>query len=309
MLGSASAVLLGRGTAERRLSGWASRTLCLLGSLSAVALAGGCATAGAEVVFTNYSVPTITGSAVEGEVLQEQHARWSSTPAGYAYEWQRCNSAGEHCASIKEATAQSYRLTAADVGFTIRVSENAQDSAGAVTPAVSEPTAVVQARAGGGGGGGGEQHGGGGQSGGGGGNPGAGETPRKGTHSHPRRATLRALLLRQLTPSGDGRSRSALLRRDGLSLRVDLPVGGTLTVHWYLLPAAGRGKSSGRPALVASGRARIRAARAGTIEIRLTARGRALLGRAHGAHLRVRCALAAKGATKVDASSSFSLRG
>src|ERR1700739_721584 len=71
-------------------------------------------------VFTDFSLPTITGEAVEGQTLSEVHATWSSPPAAYAYQWQRCNSAGNDCQSIAKANAQTYRLTAADVGFRIR---------------------------------------------------------------------------------------------------------------------------------------------------------------------------------------------
>jgi hypothetical protein len=310
MLGCAACLSTHTGTGVRRLFGRAIRAVPALGVLvlSSVTVAVGAAPAEAEGVFTNLSLPKISGNAVEGEVLQEGHATWSSPPASYTYSWQRCNSAGEHCESIAKATAQTYRLTAADVGFTIRVNESAADSAGAVTPAVSEPTAVVT---GSGGGGQGGQGGGssGGQSGGnqgGGGN--ANTTP---TPGHTNQASLRGLLARQLTPSGSADSRTALLRHGGVSLRFSLPVGGILTVRWYLLPTGtkGRVKARGRPTLVATGHATIRAGKTGTVEIRLTARGKKVLGHARNAHLKSEGTFAVKGGATVSASSSFSLHG
>lgn len=264
-----------------------------------------------ETVLTNISLPTITGSAIEGETLQEQHARWTIPPAGYAYQWQRCDSAGEHCEGIEKATAQSYRLIAADVGHTIRVSESAKNSAGAVTSAASEPTAVVQSHGGGQGSGGGNGQGGsGGQSGGNQGGNKNSRTPE--AHSHTKPATLTQLLARQLAPRGAADSRAALLRNDGASLRIDLPRSGTLTVRWYLpLAVAMAGGKAGRrmTLLASSGRAMVRAAKPGMLEIKLTARGRELLAHARDARLKAQGSFTVKGGKVVSASSSFSLRG
>ncbi|HUN79251.1 MAG TPA: hypothetical protein VMU32_10040 [Solirubrobacteraceae bacterium] len=264
----------------------------------------------AEGVFTNLSLPTISGSAVEGETLQEQPARWSSTPTGYTYSWQRCDSSGEHCESIKKANAETYLLTSADVGHTLRVSESAADAAGAVTPAVSEPTAVVQAGNGGQGGGGGQS--GGGQSGGGqnGGGHGGEETSKTNTPSPTSPAKLRKLLAHELSPSGRADSRTALLAHGSLGLRISLPVSGTLIVRWYLPVSGAHGGHGQRPTLVASSiHAMVRAGKAGTLELRLTARGKQLLRHPGDSHLKAQGSLVVKGGKTIIASSSFSLRG
>jgi hypothetical protein len=58
--------------------------------------------------------------------------------------WRRCDSAGNACVGIAGATAQSYTLTTADVGATIRVRVYASNAAGS-TYAFSKATAVVAA--------------------------------------------------------------------------------------------------------------------------------------------------------------------
>jgi hypothetical protein len=108
----------------------------------------------AAAVFTESLTSNITGTAVEGNTLSETHGVRSTQPTKDADAWQRCDKSGNDCESIPKATMQTYRLTAKDVGFTIRVGESASNAAGAVTPSASDPTAVVQAKATGGHGGG-----------------------------------------------------------------------------------------------------------------------------------------------------------
>jgi hypothetical protein len=225
----------------------------VLALVTASALGGvGQSSAGAAV-FTNLSLPTVAGQAVESQTLTEAHATWSSPPAAYAYQWQRCNSAGEDCSSIPKAREQTYRLTAEDVGFRIRVGESARDAEGAVTPSVSEPTAVVQAQAAG-------EHGGG------------GGAPvsccDRPTHVDSA-AALEALLARQLVPSGKSASISALLKHGGLRASFKFPVTGALLVKWYLAPLGAKSK------LLATGRATLAADKTVAVSIRLTAAGRA----------------------------------
>ncbi len=98
-----------------------------------------------QQVPANVSAPSISGSAVQGQALTEAHGSWSNSPTGYAYQWQRCDSAGAHCVAITGAGAPTYTLTAADVKSTIRVQETASNGAGAGAPASSSQTALVTA--------------------------------------------------------------------------------------------------------------------------------------------------------------------
>src|SRR3712207_7397053 len=49
-------------------------------------------------------------------------------PIDYAYQWRRCDAGGENCADVAGATGDSYALSAADVGATIRVQVTASRS-------------------------------------------------------------------------------------------------------------------------------------------------------------------------------------
>jgi hypothetical protein len=62
----------------------------------------------------------------------------------YAAQWMRCDLAGNACASVVGATQQTYKLGAADVGSTMRVSVTAMNKNGSTT-ATSAQTNVVAA--------------------------------------------------------------------------------------------------------------------------------------------------------------------
>ena len=56
---------------------------------------------------------------------------WSNSPASYGYQWHRCNSTGDACASVAGASSSSYLLdSGADVGYTIRVNVSATNPTG-----------------------------------------------------------------------------------------------------------------------------------------------------------------------------------
>lgn len=91
----------------------------------------------------NTSMPTINGTAKQGERLVAGNGSWSgSRPLSYYYRWERCNSAGESCASIEGATKPNYTLASADVGSTLRVKVTTTNSLGSAG-AVSAQTGVV----------------------------------------------------------------------------------------------------------------------------------------------------------------------
>jgi hypothetical protein len=93
------------------------------------------------------SLPAISGTALQGQTLSASNGSWSgTTPLTYAYQWQRCNSSGGSCAAVGGATGSTDLLGSGDVGFTMRVSVTASNSAGSAT-ATSAATAVVTATA------------------------------------------------------------------------------------------------------------------------------------------------------------------
>jgi hypothetical protein len=100
---------------------------------------------GGGPVPVNHSAPSISGTATQGQTLTEVHGMWLPSPTSYAYQWQRCDSAGANCVAITGASAQTYTLTAADVGSTIRVQETASNAAGPGVPKSSPQTPLVAA--------------------------------------------------------------------------------------------------------------------------------------------------------------------
>ena len=91
---------------------------------------------------TNTSLPTISGSPVNGQLLSASTGVWTGNPSGYSYEWRRCDATGAACTAIFAATSVTYTLTVADLGSTLRVAVTASNAAGS-TAAVSTQTAVV----------------------------------------------------------------------------------------------------------------------------------------------------------------------
>ncbi|HEX8742294.1 MAG TPA: hypothetical protein VF712_04090 [Thermoleophilaceae bacterium] len=93
----------------------------------------------------NSSLPVVSGTARDGQVLTASDGGWSGTPTiAYTRRWRRCEAGGTDCANIPDATGASYELTPADVGHTIRVRVTAAN-AGGERSAESEPTASVAA--------------------------------------------------------------------------------------------------------------------------------------------------------------------
>jgi uncharacterized protein YukE len=93
----------------------------------------------------NGAAPTITGTARDGQTLTSTNGNWTGTATiTFTRRWLRCDSAGNGCAEIANATGQTYVLTPADVGRTLRVEVTGKNDGGS-TPAGSQPTAVVAA--------------------------------------------------------------------------------------------------------------------------------------------------------------------
>ena len=94
----------------------------------------------------NTALPTIAGTAKQGQTLTASNGSWSNNPTSFAYQWRRCSSSGSSCINISGATGQSYVLVSADVGQRlIRVVVTATNPAGSAS-ATSNQTAVVQAQ-------------------------------------------------------------------------------------------------------------------------------------------------------------------
>jgi hypothetical protein len=92
----------------------------------------------------NSSLPTISGSALQGQTLTASSGTWSGNPAPkFGYQWQQCAQNGQGCTPISNAGSSSYTVQPNDVGHTLAVVVTAINTSGSPT-AQSKPTAVVQ---------------------------------------------------------------------------------------------------------------------------------------------------------------------
>jgi hypothetical protein len=99
---------------------------------------------------TNTSAPTIGGTPQEGLALTADDGRWNgANPITYAFQWQRCDTAGANCADIAGATGQSYTLGVADVAHTMRVRVTASNARGSHSATSNQTALVAPMKAGG----------------------------------------------------------------------------------------------------------------------------------------------------------------
>src|SRR6185312_11384180 len=93
----------------------------------------------------NTSPPSVSGSALEGQLLTASPGTWTGTPVPtFAYQWTRCDTSGLACVPIGGATDAVYTLTSADVGSTVAVTVTASNLVGSTGPVSSVATVVVQ---------------------------------------------------------------------------------------------------------------------------------------------------------------------
>jgi hypothetical protein len=101
----------------------------LLATLVAGLLLAGSAIAAAP---SNSTAPAVTGTAKVGATLTVSNGTWTGSPAGYAYQWQRCTSTTS-CTDITGATNQTYVIRAADAGNKLRAVVTASNTDGKST--------------------------------------------------------------------------------------------------------------------------------------------------------------------------------
>ncbi len=254
----------------------------------------------------NTAPPTISGAAQQGQTLTEAQGVWTNSPISYGYQWNDCDRSGYNCTPIAGATGQTYTVTVADVGSTIRVQETASNAAGSGAPATSAQTALVQAppsSSNGSTSGGGDTSGGGGSTGGG------GTTSGKGSATVSS-AQIAALLAQQITPRGKAAKIASLLKTGGFTLTFKALEAGTAVIDWYHVPHGVKlaKKTKARPVLVASGKLTFSAAGTATIKINLTAAGRRLLKHAKRLKLTAKDTFTPIGKTPISATKVFVLK-
>lgn len=90
--------------------------------------------------------PVVTGTAREGETLTGSDGQWlGATPMTFTYAWGRCDAPVEECELIASATARTYTVAAADVGYRLFLRVTATNVAGSGTE-YTDVTAIVRSR-------------------------------------------------------------------------------------------------------------------------------------------------------------------
>jgi lysozyme len=89
--------------------------------------------------------PTLNGLAQAGQTLTLSVGAWSGAPSSFAYQWQRCTSAGAQCTAILGATKPSYQLSAGDIGTAVGavVTATGRGGSASATAAVSAPVSAA----------------------------------------------------------------------------------------------------------------------------------------------------------------------
>ncbi len=82
---------------------------------------------GIQNLVSNVTMPSIGGTAQQGQALTASTGVWSGPATAYGYQWQRCDGSGANCVNIAGAAGLQYVLGAADVAATLRVVINASN--------------------------------------------------------------------------------------------------------------------------------------------------------------------------------------
>jgi hypothetical protein len=91
----------------------------------------------------NTALPTASGTARVGQTLTAGDGSWSGNPTSFGYVWLRCDAdRTSTCTTIVGATAKTYLIHTAELGFRIRVRVTARNAKGSGT-ATSAATAIV----------------------------------------------------------------------------------------------------------------------------------------------------------------------
>jgi GH25 family lysozyme M1 (1,4-beta-N-acetylmuramidase) len=89
--------------------------------------------------------PSVSGVAEAGQTLTASVGTWSGAPTAFAYQWQRCGSAGADCAAILGATGSTYQLGAGDIGAYVAAVVTATGRGGSASASAVVPTAIAAA--------------------------------------------------------------------------------------------------------------------------------------------------------------------
>jgi hypothetical protein len=86
------------------------------------------------------AAPVVQGIVGPGATLTATTGTWDASPTGFAYQWRRCSATSGACVDVTGASGESYTLSAADSGSSLRVLVVATNESGS-GGALSAPTA------------------------------------------------------------------------------------------------------------------------------------------------------------------------
>lgn len=130
-----------------RLLAAGATVAAIVAALTMIAGTGFAGTTAAQANYApvNTAAPAISGTPQVGQSLSASPGTWTSdTTPTYTYQWNRCDSAGNNCAAITGATAQTYTVAAADVDKTLRVTVTATNPSGSASASSAQTAAVTQ---------------------------------------------------------------------------------------------------------------------------------------------------------------------
>jgi hypothetical protein len=91
----------------------------------------------------NTTAPAVTGTVGVTHTLTSSTGSWNVPASGFAYQWQRCSSAGAGCVDIPGATGSSYKLASADGGQYVRSTVSARNANGSSASVASGTQLVI----------------------------------------------------------------------------------------------------------------------------------------------------------------------
>ena len=130
------------GATPARIVALLAVTIVAVAVFATIGSASSVTAAAAQYAPVNTSAPTISGSVIENQTLTANEGTWTNQPTAFAYQWLRCDVAGNACIEIGGATTKTYKLLAADIGKTMRVRISGSNNDGA-TAVTSGQTATV----------------------------------------------------------------------------------------------------------------------------------------------------------------------
>jgi hypothetical protein len=124
---------------------WTARAVVLTLVGLVALLAGGGAQAMRNAAPANTAPPSISGTPTVGQTLTASEGTWTNAPTSFAYQWLRCNPAGNNCVSVANGTQKTYTLVGADAGHTMRVRVTATNADGSNSEQSAQTATIAAA--------------------------------------------------------------------------------------------------------------------------------------------------------------------